>query len=204
MNLQRREEIRIIAECPNDMHWAQEMRRAVAELLAHISTLEQTAAERVITDGSSGPGVVPAAVVPDKAAWLTIDEIAAVIEEGAADYKMTTLLRSQALHIARLIACASMDKGARAIPADRVLGDTLESMRSRLCAALGLPADSAPETVTEALNHTALVGRGELSILRDFAARRMGPRESDRLEMTQDGYAETLRAIRANQGGISK
>jgi len=77
----------------------------------------------------------------------------------------------------------------------------LESMRSRLCAALGLPADSTPETVAEALNHTALVGRGELSILRDFAARRMGPRESDRLEMTQDGYAETLRAIRANQRG---
>ena len=79
--------------------------------------------------------------------------------------------------------------------------DSLESMRSRLCAALGLPADSAPETVAEALNHTALVGRGEFSILRDFAARRMGPRESDRLEMTQDGYAETLRALRANQGG---
>jgi hypothetical protein len=54
MNLQRREEIRAIAECPNDRHWAQEMRRAVAELLAHIDTLEQTAAERVIADGSRG------------------------------------------------------------------------------------------------------------------------------------------------------
>jgi len=41
MNLQRREEIRAIAECPNDRHWAQEMRRAVAELLAHIDTLEE-------------------------------------------------------------------------------------------------------------------------------------------------------------------
>jgi hypothetical protein len=55
MNLQRREEIRAIAECPNDRHWAQEMRRAVAELLAHIDALEQTAAERVIADGSRGP-----------------------------------------------------------------------------------------------------------------------------------------------------
>jgi len=55
MNLQRREEIRVIAECPNDRHWAQEMRRAVAELLAHIDALEQTAAERVIADGSRGP-----------------------------------------------------------------------------------------------------------------------------------------------------
>ena len=53
--MQRREEIRVIAECPNDMHWAQEMRRAVAELLAHIDTLEQAAAERVIRDGSRGP-----------------------------------------------------------------------------------------------------------------------------------------------------
>ena len=51
MNLQRREEIRVIAECPNDMHWAQEMRRAVAELLAHIDALEQAAAERVIDSG---------------------------------------------------------------------------------------------------------------------------------------------------------
>lgn len=37
MNLQRREEIKVIAECPNDRHWAQEMRRAVAELLAHLA-----------------------------------------------------------------------------------------------------------------------------------------------------------------------
>ena len=71
MNLQRRDEIRAIAEFPNDTHWAQEMRRAVAELLAHI--------------------------------------------------------------------------------------DTLESMRSRLCDALGLPADSAPETVAEAVEARRVV-----------------------------------------------
>ena len=55
MNTQRREEIKVIAECPNDRHWAQEMRRAVAEILTHIDTLEQMAAERVIADGSRGP-----------------------------------------------------------------------------------------------------------------------------------------------------
>lgn len=55
MNLQRREEIRVIAECPNDWHWAQEMRRAVAELLAHIDALEQSAAERVIARTGQGP-----------------------------------------------------------------------------------------------------------------------------------------------------
>lgn len=65
MNLQRREEIKVIAECPNDRHWAQEMRRAVAELLTHIDALEQAAAERVIAEGSRGPGLVPAVVVPD-------------------------------------------------------------------------------------------------------------------------------------------
>ena len=80
MNLQRREEIRAIAECPNDMHWAQEMRRAVAELLAHIDTLEQAAAERVIRDGSRGPGVAPAAVVPES---LLHDLAMAAWDEGA-------------------------------------------------------------------------------------------------------------------------
>ena len=80
MNLQRREEIRVIAECPNDMHWAQEMRRAVAELLAHIDALEQTAAERVIADGGRGPGVVPAVVVPET---LLHDLAMAAWDEGA-------------------------------------------------------------------------------------------------------------------------
>ena len=35
--------------------------------------------------------------------------------------------------------------------------DALESMRSRLCAALGLPADSAPETVAEAVEARRVV-----------------------------------------------
>lgn len=80
MNLQRREEIRSIAEFPNDMRWAQEMRRAVAELLAYVDTLEQAAAERAIADGSRGPGVVPAAVVPES---LLHDLAMAAWDEGA-------------------------------------------------------------------------------------------------------------------------
>lgn len=51
-------------------------------------------------------------VVPERAAWLTVEEIAEEIEKGTADYKMAPLLRSQALHIARLIASASMHKAA--------------------------------------------------------------------------------------------
>jgi len=82
MNLQRREEIRAIAECPNDRHWAQEMRRAVAELLAHIDALEQTAAERVIADGSRGP-------TPDYtgegSAWVPPVEARAVVVPALTD-----------------------------------------------------------------------------------------------------------------------
>ena len=82
MNLQRREEIRAIAECPNDMHWAQEMRRAVAELLAHIDTLEQTAAERVIARG--------AVVKPH-----TLGEIVNQVRDIAAKCAGTEQLREQ-------------------------------------------------------------------------------------------------------------
>lgn len=82
MNLQRREEIRVIAECPNDRHWAQEMRRAVAELLAHIDTLEQTAAERVIARG--------AVIAPH-----TFGEIVNQVRDIAAKYAGTEQLRER-------------------------------------------------------------------------------------------------------------
>jgi len=80
MNLQRREEIKAIAEFPNDRHWAQEMRRAVAELLAHIDALEQAAAERVIADGSRGPtpdytGEGSAWVPPEGARGVVVPEL---------------------------------------------------------------------------------------------------------------------------------
>ena len=55
MSTQRREEIRFIAECPNDRHWAEEMRKAVGELFDWIDQLEAKAAERVIADGAKGP-----------------------------------------------------------------------------------------------------------------------------------------------------
>lgn len=62
MNLQRREEIRgLIAEITRyeelgaTLDLESKARDAITELLAHIDTMEQAAAERVIADGSRGP-----------------------------------------------------------------------------------------------------------------------------------------------------
>lgn len=57
MNLQRREEIRVLIADQNieDPQALTDCRNALAELLAHTDTLEQMAAERVIADGSRGP-----------------------------------------------------------------------------------------------------------------------------------------------------
>ena len=57
MNLQRREEISALLAEPVTGGAGQvlEYRDALMECLAHIDTLEQTAAERVIRDGSRGP-----------------------------------------------------------------------------------------------------------------------------------------------------
>ena len=57
MNLQRREEIRAMMNRLESTEWVEagEYKEAMGELLAHIDTLEQTAAERVIASGSRGP-----------------------------------------------------------------------------------------------------------------------------------------------------
>lgn len=54
MNTQRREEIREMANYPSECS-VTEFQEVIRELLAHIDTLEQTAAERVIADGTKGP-----------------------------------------------------------------------------------------------------------------------------------------------------
>lgn len=93
MNLQRREEIRAIAKEFRRL-FLHEQAEAIDELLAHIATLEQAAAERVIRDGSRGPtpdytgegsawvppAVAPAAVVPEN---LLHDLAVAAWDEGA-------------------------------------------------------------------------------------------------------------------------
>ena len=104
MNLQRREEIRAIAECPNDMHWAQEMRRAVADLFAHIDALEKTAAERVIARG--------AVIAPH-----TFGEVVNQVRDIANQHAGTEQLRERIAYALE----PHFERDAGPIPADREL-----------------------------------------------------------------------------------
>ena len=121
MNLQRREEILALLAAPvtGEVGQALKYRDALMECRDHIDALEQAAAERVIADGSRGPGVVRAVVAPERAAWLTIDEMAnaLVLEFG------TPLAAARGF--AKAIADASIAKGSRAITANCVLGEAL-------------------------------------------------------------------------------
>lgn len=216
MNLQRRKEIReLIAEITRyeelgaTLDLEGEARDAITELLAHIDTLEQTAAERVIARGAvvkphtfgeiinqvrdianqhagteqlreriahalaphferdagptpdytgEGSAWVPptearAVVVPERAAWLTIDEMAnaLVLEFG------TPIAAAKGF--AKAIADASIAKGSCAIPADRVRGEGM-------VAVTWIPVDEAlPEDgqtvgfVTECANDKWYHGR---------------------------------------------
>lgn len=119
MNLQRREEIRgLIAEITRyeelgaTLDLESKARDAINELLAHIDTLEQAAAERVIADGSRGP-------TPDYtgegSAWVPPVEARAVVVP-----ELTEFIREH----------------SRAIPADRVLGEGMVAVDSLLYAAL--------------------------------------------------------------------
>ena len=179
MNLQRREEIRVIAECPNDRHWAQEMRRAVAELLAHIDTLEQTAAERVIRDGSRGPtpdytgegsAWVPpvetlAVVVPEPTVRQWIDEVLYVAREDPEP------------HATMRAATRWFRERARAIPADR-LGEGMVAVDSLL--------------------YAALIGL-EKAVVREWGLCCTGARLWD----GQKAIADRRDALRTNQGGAN-
>ena len=187
MNLQRREEIRMIAECPNDMHWAQEMRRAVAELLAHVDTLEQAAAERVIRDGSRGPtpdytgegsawvppAVAPAAVVPE----LTDEDIRrewAALHTGIDGDPDESALSAFEEGVKQGYSLAA--SRARAIPADRVLGE-------------GMVA----------------VDLAELEALREFHDTYTEDGEYDLDEFLQkmNSVSGKITALRASQGGAA-
>lgn len=123
MNLQRREEIRMIAECPNDMHWAQEMRRAVAELLAHIDALEQAAAERVIRDGGMGPMEAPAVVVPE----LTRRQSTDIANEAQ-------MITGRSIWPSTVEAIAKIMR-LRSVPADRAVGEGMVQISAELLAA---------------------------------------------------------------------
>ena len=202
MNLQRREEIRSIAEFPNDMRWAQEMRRAVAELLAYIATLEQAAAERAIADGSRGPGVVPAAVVPESllhdlamAAWdegadagMVWDPDADPAKRGVVPCTPEEGIAKARDHFAKhgsgspssafSRALQAIREHSRAIPADRVLGEGMVAVDSARLAAL--------ESIAAKIEALALGPDG---------------RAWTPLHYREFARGELRAALRANQGG---
>lgn len=127
MNLQRRDEIRalIVDQNIEDPQALTDCRNALAELLAHIDTLEQTAAERVIADGSRGPTL---GYTGDGSAWVPPVEVQAVVVpeldadsihpliQWAPGFRVKMKETAQAIN-------AWFRENSRAIPADRVLGE---------------------------------------------------------------------------------
>jgi hypothetical protein len=174
MNLQRREEIKAIALELGEIFCNEEAESAILELLTHIDTLEQATAERVITDGSRGPGEVPAVVVPE----LTdedLDSMCGLHEDGGSLRAMTA--RNQRMNFRSGYSLAI--SRARAIHAGRVLGEGMVAVDREELRAL--------ERV-----------RMEAEYVKD-AFQQMG--EFSQMEGIMRALHE-LGALRANQGGV--
>lgn len=137
MNLQRREEIReLIAEIARyeelgaTLDLESKARDAITELLAHIDTLEQTAAERVIADGSRGP-------TPDYtgegSAWVPPVEAQAVVVSELTDEDYFRLVQSitcpRGTESVGQLLTEFIREHSRAIPAGRELGEGVVALR---------------------------------------------------------------------------
>ena len=98
-----------------DFGTSEQFRDRVADLLGKYIHVEHN------SKGVPEQAEAPAVVVPERAAWLTIDEMEKVILNVTLHLpvKGTGMPR----YIASKIAEASRAKGIRAIPADRVLGE---------------------------------------------------------------------------------
>lgn len=132
MNLQRREEISALLAAPVTGGAGQvlEYRDALMECRAHIDTLEQTAAERVIADGRA-----PAVVVPDDTFTLDLDEFGEKLacitinsKNRGIGYKLCGTMGDghfsrRTFNITPYLAHCLNTIGVRAISADRVLGE---------------------------------------------------------------------------------
>jgi hypothetical protein len=180
------------------------MRRAVAELLAHIDALEQTAAERVIADGSRGP-------TPDYtgegSAWVPPVEARAVVAPELTDEQMRELI----LNAARRCGCVDFDpedvsagdleiareihddltEAFSAVSADRVLGD---GMVAAMDDAL------LPSARTKAIH----MGEYSFMIMDSDGNGNEIPRKIDVPWTTVKEIMRAIRsdALRANQGGV--
>ena len=104
-----------------DFGTSEQFRDRVADLLGRYIHVEHN------SKGVPEQAEAPAVVVPERAAWLTIDEMEKVILNVTLHLpvKGTGMPR----YIASKIAEASRAKGIRAIPADRVLGEGIVAVR---------------------------------------------------------------------------
>ena len=181
--MQRREEIREMIDDPDKYTKDPDLRGALIELLAHIDTLEQRAAERVIADGSreptpdytgeGGAWVPPVgarAVVVPNLTKSTVEAIAEAETRVGSDGPFAS--REQAA----LAEVGSYIRRLRAIPADRVLGE-------------GMMA----------------VDREELEALRRFAERcaQRDHQPDEHIGSAKCVACEAEDALRASQGGAA-
>ena len=120
MNLQRREEIRVMMNRLESTEWVEagEYKEAMGELLAHIDALEQAAAERVIADGGRRPTAAPAALLPE----LTEEDL---VRAG----RPYCINDREPFERGARWAAAFIRERARAIPAGRVLGEGMVGVR---------------------------------------------------------------------------
>jgi len=172
MNLQRREEIRKMCAGParggtQGAKQIYDLRDAVTEAFAHIDALEQAAAERVIAEGSRGPGVAPAVAVPESllhdlalAAWDEGADAGMAWDPDADPAKRGVVPRTPEEGIAKARdhfakhgsgspssafsrALQAIREHSRSIPADRVLGEGMVAVDRAKLAQLIAEVDDA-------------------------------------------------------------
>ena len=182
MNLQRREEISALLAAPVTGGAGQvlEYRDALMECRAHIDALEQAAAERVIADGSRGPGEAPAVVVPDddRPSREFLENYVEGFDPGE---------RSAALFGWRE-GRRHLREHSRAIPASRVLGEGMVAVDREEWRAINEFADMIVP-IRDNLSGISWVGK-----------------LSDVFEAYDQWYAIRIAAgvaLRANQGGVA-
>ena len=183
MNLQRREEISALLAAPVTGGAGQvlEYRDALMECRAHIDALEQTAAERVIRDGSRGP-------TPDYtgegSAWVPPAVAPAVV---VPEVPMGTALQRLGLRLTQIL-----DGHEFAVLEHEFLNPAIEEMQK-----LSVLSDRAlGEGMVQISGRELACMRAELEYRRA---------ESDEApDSVLDPLWDAFNALRANQGGANE
>lgn len=211
MNLQRREEISVLLAAPVTGGAGQvlEYRAALMECRAHIDTLEQTAAERVIADGSSGPtpdytGEGSAWVPPVEARAVVVPDDDRPSREFLENYVegFDPGERSAALFGWRE-GCRHLREHSRAIPAGRVLGEGMLSIHPDVINSISDTLRDIGDTA-----HNASTGPAVPDVLWDIRGKAYEAyivATDAEAEIVQTANAQdALSALRANQGGANE